>query len=480
MIDPLFKLFREVNREHLHTIWQKAQTGDREGLGEEEQQLAKIMLDHSDEYFNQFEFADVLADREFDPESEVNPFLHITLHAIAEKQVQDRDPIEAFQFYNAMLKNKCTRHEAIHLLAAILIKFIFPVLKERVRFSLDGYRNLLKKYKSRRPEKIFDLLEKEPDPILDEEVDSKSSKIFDKMRMALNDQDFKSIDEAQTFLDDLVVKKNTEPISEFLGLSPEQMYCILHKPFTGTTDILTLNRNLPKENFLDIPIVKETIYFLKRFSELQPLKATAKGNLPLAFAREMHDKFPEHPNFHYRIRSEEEDSKLSALHHLLDMAGLVKKRNQKFSLTQKGQIVVENGFRIDDFFHLFETYTIKFNWASRDLYPNLDIIQESFLFSCYLLYQKTKTYIQINELTAYFIQAFPAVLNKVERIPYMEPEEEVRSAFYLRFIERFCEYFGLVTIQKEKGKSLDFKYAIQITSLFEKMFDWKLGSAEGN
>jgi len=51
------------------------------GLSEEEQQLARIMLDHSDEYFNQFEFADVLADREFDPESEVNPFfiLHSTL-----------------------------------------------------------------------------------------------------------------------------------------------------------------------------------------------------------------------------------------------------------------------------------------------------------------------------------------------------------------------------------------------------------------
>ena len=479
-MDPLFKLFRGVNREHLHTIWQKAQTGDMEGLGGEEQQLAKIMLDHSDEYFNQFEFADVLADREFDPESEVNPFLHITLHAIAEKQVQDRDPIEAFQFYNAMLKNRCTRHEAMHLLSAILIKFMFPVLKERGRFSLDGYRNLLKKYKSRKPEKIFDLLEKEPDPILDKEVDSKSSKIFDDMRTALNDQDFKSIDEAQTFLDSLVTEKNAEPIPEFLGLSPEQMYRILHQPFTGATDILTLNRNLPKEDLLDIPVVKETIYFLKRLSELQPLKATAKGNLPQAFAREIHDKFPEHPNFHYPIRSEEQDSKLSALRHLLNMAGWVKKRNQRFSLTQKGRIVVQNGFNTDDFFHLFETYTIKFNWASRDLYPNLFIIQESFLFSCYLLYRETKTYIQVNEITTSFIRAFPAVLNKVEKIPFMEPEEEVRYAFYLRFIERFCEYFGLVTIQREKGKSLDFKYAIQITSFFEKMFDWKLGVAEGN
>lgn len=480
MIDSVFGVFREVNREHLHTIWRRAQNGDMEGLDEEEQRLAKIMLDHSDEYFNQFEFADVLADREFDPESEVNPFLHITLHAIAEKQVQDRDPIEAFQFYNAMLKNKCTRHEAIHLLGAILIKFIFPLLKERGRFSLDSYRNLLKKYKSRKPEKIFDLLEKESDPIIDKEVDSKSSKIFDEMRSALNDQDFRSIDKAQTFLDDLLAKKNEEPIPEFLGLSPEQMYRILHRPFTETTDILTLDRNLSKEDLMDILVVKETVYFLKRLSELQPLKATAKGNLPQSFAREMHDKFPEHPSFHYPIKSEEEDSKLSALRHLLDMAGWIKKRNQKFSLTQKGQIMVENGFGIDDFFYLFETYTEKFNWASRDLYPDLDIIQESFLFSCYLLHKKARTYIPVNKLGEYFIRAFLTVLDRVESHSPIDWQELVQNAFSIRFIERFCEYFGLVTTQREKGKSLDFKYAIQITSLFEKMFGWKLGSAEGN
>lgn len=412
--------------------------------------------------------------------SEVNPFLHITLHAISEKQVQDRDPIEAFQFYNAMLKNKCTRHGAIHLLSAILIKFIFPVLKERGRFSLDSYRNLLKKYKSRKPDKIFDLLEKEPDPIIDKKVDSKASRIFDEMGTALNDQDFRSIDEAQAFLDDLVAKKNTEPIPEFLNLSPEQMYRMLYSPFSETSDILALNRSLSKEDLLDIPVVKETVYFLKRLSELQPLKATLKGNLPQAFAREMHDKFPEHPRYHYPIRSEEEDSKLSALRHVVDMAGWIKKRNQKFSLTQKGQIVVQKGFGTDDFFYLFETYTREFNWASRGLYPDLDIIQESFLFCCYLLYRKAKTYIQTNELTTYFIQAFPAVLDKVERIPYMKPEEEVRGAFYFRFIERFCEYFGLVTIRREEKQSAYPNYFIQTSPFFKKLFQWKFGSTEKN
>ena len=159
MDDSRFDTLRGINRKHFHEIWKKAQNGELQDLTEEEQRLGKIMLDHSDEYFNQFEFADALADHEYAPETEVNHFLHVTLHAIAEKQVQDRNPIEAFQFYNAMLRNKCSRHEAIHLLNIILVKFIFQILKEKKPFPLESYRKILKEYKSRNPKKINRLVE---------------------------------------------------------------------------------------------------------------------------------------------------------------------------------------------------------------------------------------------------------------------------------------------------------------------------------
>jgi len=159
MDDSVFKPFREINRQHFHEIWEKAQKGELQSLTEEEQHLGKIMLDHSDEYFNQFEFADSLAEHQYDPETETNPFLHVTIHTIAEKQVQDRNPIEAFQFYNAMLRNKCSKHEAIHLLGNILVRYIFHILKEKKPFPLDHYRKILRDLKSRKPGKILQLLE---------------------------------------------------------------------------------------------------------------------------------------------------------------------------------------------------------------------------------------------------------------------------------------------------------------------------------
>jgi hypothetical protein len=475
IIDSAFEAFRQANREHLHHIWQRAQNGQLDRLNEEERRLAEIMLVHSDEYFNQFEFADVLADREFSPKSEVNPFLHVTLHAVSEKQVKDHEPIEALQFYNAMLRNKCTAHEAIHLLMSILLKFLFPIFKKRSRFDLDGYRKLLKIYKTRKPDKIIGLLDREPDSSETEEVDEKNFKVFDEMRAAMRGQTFESIEKAQAFADAWLEKKNAEPKPEFLGLSSEQLHRMLYRPFDETSDIVALNKNLSSEKILEIPIVKEAVYFLRRLGELQPLRATAKGNLPRAFACEIHDRFPEVPEFPYPISSEEADTKLSALHYILDACGWIKKRNRKFSLTQKGQVLNGKGLAPDDFHHLFQVYTRKFNWASRDLYPELEIIQQSFLFSCYILYRKAKTFIPTNELSKYFIQTFSAALNMEEK--YLSSEESyrlVQDSFYIRFIERFCEYFGLVTIQRKEKRFLQQDYLIRTTPFFDEIFQWKL------
>lgn len=356
IIDSAFEAFRQANREHLHSIWRRAQNGQLDGLSEEERRLAEIMLAHSDEYFNQFEFADVLADREFNPEGGVNPFLHVVMHGVVENQVKDRDPIEALQFYNAMLRNKCSEHEAAHLLMTILLKFLFPIFKKRTRFDLDGYSKLLKRYKTRKPDKIIALLDSEPDSSETEEVDEKKFQVFDEMRAAMKGQAFKSVEEAQAFADAWLKKANAEPKSEFLGLSPEQLHRMLYRPFDETSDIVTLNKNLSDEKILEIPIVKETVFFLRRLGEREPLKATVKGNLPRAFACEIHDQFPGDPQFHYPIRSEEDDMKLSSLRHILDMAGWVKKRDQKFYLTKRGQVLNEKGLGPDDFHHLLNIY----------------------------------------------------------------------------------------------------------------------------
>lgn len=153
---------RKFNREHFHWIWKVAQGGDLETLSDEEMRLGEIMLEH-EEYHNQFEIADHLSDHEFDAETETNPFLHIVFHQIVENQLEARDPIEAYQFFNAMRRKKISRHDVIHLIGSILSFLIYDFLKESREFDLPRYKSLLKKYKNRSPDKLASLLENDFD-----------------------------------------------------------------------------------------------------------------------------------------------------------------------------------------------------------------------------------------------------------------------------------------------------------------------------
>jgi hypothetical protein len=76
---------KRLSGEHSHLLWKIAKTGDLSTLSPENKKLAEIMLEH-EEYHNQFEIADLLSEHEYDVNNETNPFLHVTMHAIAETQ----------------------------------------------------------------------------------------------------------------------------------------------------------------------------------------------------------------------------------------------------------------------------------------------------------------------------------------------------------------------------------------------------------
>jgi hypothetical protein len=153
---------KKLSGEHSRLLWEIAKTGDLSTLSPEDKKLAEIMLEH-EEYRNQFEVADLLGEHEYDVDKEVNPFLHVTMHAVAENQLENRDPIEVYQFYNAMRKKKASHHETVHLICAILAPLIFKTLQEKKVFDLEEYRSRLKSFKHMKPGKIFSSLEKQED-----------------------------------------------------------------------------------------------------------------------------------------------------------------------------------------------------------------------------------------------------------------------------------------------------------------------------
>ena len=162
MDEEIRKILNEENRQHLYALWGRAKEGKFDGLKEDEERLARIMLDHRYEFYNQFEYAGLAYDQESDPETEYDPFLHVGIHATVEAQLEQRDPVEAFQFYNAMRNKKYTHHDAVHFIGQILIYLIFDVIEDEQPFDLETYRKLLIKYKTCNPEKLMDSLENDP------------------------------------------------------------------------------------------------------------------------------------------------------------------------------------------------------------------------------------------------------------------------------------------------------------------------------
>jgi hypothetical protein len=302
---------------------------------------------------------------------------------------------------------------------------------------------------------------------------------MDDLRAAIAGKNFKSLDEANVFAQNFMESKNRVPQLDFLGLSSEQMGQLLYFPFAKTQDIVEINLHLVPAAFRGIPVVENILLFLGMLVEQEPLKATAKGNFPLFFAREVFAglKMPEREPYDNAIRSEEEVPLLRALREIIILCGWVKKRNGRFSLTENGRKIVWEGFNSAHFWNLLDKFTLIFNWEFMDRYPPFLIVQRSFLFGLYLLHRQAGREIEDQLLAGHFLRAFPQALEEARRFeaPYIEPRNFISGCFSLRFLERFCEYFGFVTIRREaiSGHFIKRKF-VQTTDFFQRYLQWRV------
>ncbi len=98
MDEEIRKLLNDGSRTQMSEIWEKAKTHDFEGLDDEKQRIAKIMVEHEDELYKQFEHADLTYDPKANPDTGYDPFLHITIHSIVKLSWKTMTPSRSFNF----------------------------------------------------------------------------------------------------------------------------------------------------------------------------------------------------------------------------------------------------------------------------------------------------------------------------------------------------------------------------------------------
>ena len=298
---------------------------------------------------------------------------------------------------------------------------------------------------------------------------------FEELEDTVKDKVFSSREEMQSFADEMMEKSNREPDEDFLGLSPEQVHRLLYFPLEQNEDIVKLDKKLPSKVFEGAPIVCHTLFFLSELAKVEPLKTTAKGNLPLKFAKLLFDEIDDSRFKEWvRFRSEENSRKVITLRHVLRMAGWIKKEKMKFKLTRKGHGLLESGFSERHFFHLLHIFARKFNWGFNDLYPEFRIIQAGCLFSLFLLHKEANDFTEDVVISRAFIKAFPEIAKEVDET-YISAVKYITRCYSIRFLERFCEPFGFVTIRRKKKKDSYFeRLFVKATPLFKKYFVWNV------
>jgi len=293
--------------------------------------------------------------------------------------------------------------------------------------------------------------------------------VLDEIAEAAEERPFSSLEELNAFATQRIKQQNQKTLTEFCGLSPEQMYHLLYTPFSCpetvrfTTDVKSAG---------DSGIMRIFIPLVEAIGE-NGLKATAKGNLPLKFCKSMAEQLRQQDNGAHRlhfggISSEVDLEELHCTRLTAQFAGLIRKYRGKFVLTRKcrDMLALQNHGSV--YLELFKAYTMQFNWEYRDGYPAAEIVQHSFLYTLFLLVSFGDTERPQQFYEDRFLFAFPMALEVFPETSYSSTEESARHCYFLRSLERFAFFFGLAELDSASGRPYREEYQVRKTALLDR------------
>jgi hypothetical protein len=295
-----------------------------------------------------------------------------------------------------------------------------------------------------------------------------NAQFIEEIKEFASKQNVQSLDELNAKVAEFVRSKNELPIHHFLGVSPHQMHLILNRPFALTNDLFQFTFS-DMSRIKEIAIIKQARFFMEKLQEMGELKGTQLGNLPKNFVVEFYQLFLSNERYARMPNREDDVYQLSRLKHLLDMAGLIKKKNKKFSLTKKGQLILLQENYLDLYREIILSWANHFSWGFSDGYSDLALIQRSAVFNFYLLYKIANDWIEDEELSKHYLNAFPDLVLEVRDF-FSTPEREIIQCFSVRFLERFCLPIGLVEKREEGSSYSDRKIFFKVTPFFIESF----------
>lgn len=263
-----------------------------------------------------------------------------------------------------------------------------------------------------------------------------------------------------------LILANNRPVDEFLGLSPNEMQHLLYDPL-GPDSVVQVRTDLDDEVLDQIPLFRVLEAYLLILQREGQLKLTPLGALPRKVLTEVYEK--RHlPDEHIesgliKLTREIDWPALSSTRFAAEYGGIVRKANNRLTLTKKVVKLLETNKRRELFILFLKAFTEKFLWSSNDGYPEIPAAQQGWAFSVYMLFKFGDTPRLGRFYGSKYSTAFPVFLT------YFGQEQLLRC-YNTRTFYRFMLWFGWVKVNQDKDY-LEFDInLLERTPLLEKTF----------
>lgn len=307
--------------------------------------------------------------------------------------------------------------------------------------------------------------------------------VVDELSDFLSGQEFESIEELQAAADVLIARQNQEAQDDFLGLSSDQVTRMIYFAF-DTPESFKFAEVLSIEPTAPILMLIEGIVSAIDDNGLAATKA--RGSLPQKLCRELWIDYSqlhadEFSRSFQKVNKEDDFFELNVARILLELAGFLRKTKGRFYLTKKYQKIAHTSGLKGVYPVIFKTYCEKFNWGYGDGYNDAPFIQDSFLFTLYLLNKYGDKIMFTSVYEDAFLQAFPMAVGEMSESSYSTPEKDLQRCYYLRAIKHFLVFFGLAELEEIKGeKYSECKYKIKKAPLFDAVVSFNLVDQQAN
>lgn len=289
------------------------------------------------------------------------------------------------------------------------------------------------------------------------------------------DGPFKDLEDLNKAIAAHIEKVNNSARDDFHGLSPSQMYLLLHEMFRDDSPLKV--KPVTSAQIEKMPFIRLVMDLVNAVQVAGGVKATAKGNLPPAVCKELYAKkhiLHEMLELGITKGSKEEDfPSIHVAHIVAELTGLVRTIKGKILVTKKAERLFETAHLPELFQQLLEVFCIRYSWGYIDGIAHEEIVQSEKGFLIYLLVK----FGNIDHTAAFYAEkcmtAFPLIKDHLKS-RYQTPMQELALAVEIRFLDHFALWFGLVEVVGEEKHGYLTAKIYRKTGLFDAVFGFTL------